>query len=110
MARWLFIAMALAAAGCTALAQGPTVDAGSPNVLQSTLGMYGVALPSLDAGITPSSCKPYGMLCATPKECCSQQCTNGACGDGANACRPPGTPCGAATECCSAFCELNVCR
>jgi hypothetical protein len=112
MARWTFIALAvLVGEGCQALAQTPnSTDAGPPNVLQNTMGLYGVQMPSPDAGVTPASCHPYGATCATPKECCSQQCTNGMCGDGAVSCRPPGTPCRVGPECCSTFCEMNVCR
>src|SRR5690349_7763550 len=93
-------------AGGSAFAQ--STDGGT--VLQNTMALYGVSLPSPDAGTTPSSCRAYGEGCGAPMECCSRICTDARCGDGARSCRTPGTPCNAAVECCSAFCEVGICR
>jgi hypothetical protein len=107
----LMLALAwLAAQGCRAAAQPAGTDAGASNILQNTLGLYGVQMPPPDAGITPSSCVGYGASCETPKTCCSQQCIDGRCGDGTIACKPPGSPCSGPSQCCSAFCETGVCQ
>ncbi len=116
-ARAFIVGLAVALLGCqasgflTAQAQAQASnDDGGSSVLRNIMALQGVVLPSPDAGVTQSSCKPYGVECGAALDCCSLKGSNGKCDDGASSCLTPGTLCEGATQCCSAFCELGVCR
>lgn len=83
---------------------------GGRTAFELIMGQAGAVLPSPDAGVTPASCRPFGAECGAPLDCCSQQCANGRCGDGARSCRESGLACGDSADCCSRFCVEGSCQ
>lgn len=57
------------------------------------------------------ACRPDGVDCSNPSQCCSGACENGFCRSPAVAtCRPAAAGCSSATQCCSGICEVGLCR
>jgi hypothetical protein len=64
-------------------------------------------------GTKKCACRPDGIECSNPSQCCTGACQSGRCGATAvapaAACRPAGTGCTSPTQCCTGICENGLC-
>ena len=61
-----------------------------------------------DNGKKKCACRPDGVDCSNPSQCCTGACENGLCG--AAPCRPASSGCTSPSQCCSRICEVGFCR
>ena len=65
-------------------------------------------------GTKKCACRPVGVDCGNPSQCCTGVCESGRCGATPVApvtpCLPASAGCTSPSQCCSGICEVGLCR